>query len=139
MATSKAVRERVAELRDTIRYHDERYYGDDAPEISDGDYDDLMRELRDLEAAHPDLVTEDSPTQRPGAAQVPTPFSEVRHLQPMLSLDNAFSRDDLLAWGERLARIVPSRSPISASPSSTASRSRSCTRRAGSCAAPRAA
>src|SRR6185312_13994617 len=106
MATSKAVRERVAELRDTIRYHDERYYGDDAPEISDGDYDDLMRELRELEAAHPDLVTGDSPTQSPGAAQVPTPFSEVRHLQPKLSLDNAFSRDDLIAWGERLARIV---------------------------------
>ena len=62
--------------------------------------------LRELEDSHPDLVTDDSPTQRPGAAQVPTPFSEVRHLQPMLSLDNAFSRDDLLAWGERLARIV---------------------------------
>src|SRR5437868_2928463 len=65
-----------------------------------------MRELRELEAANPELVTDDSPTQRPGAAQVPTPFSEVRHLQPMLSLDNAFSQDDLLAWGERLARIV---------------------------------
>src|SRR3954466_4654202 len=104
MATSKAVWERVAELRDTIRYHDERYFGEDAPEISDAEYDALMRELRELEAAHPDLVTDDSPTQRPGAAQVPTPFSEVRHRQPMLSLDNAFSRDDLLAWGERLAR-----------------------------------
>src|SRR6478735_3773396 len=103
---SKQVKERAAELRDTIRYHDERYYGDDAPEITDGDYDLLMRELRELEAANPELVTDDSPTQRPGAAQVPTPFSEVRHLQPMLSLDNAFSRDDLLAWGERLARIV---------------------------------
>src|SRR6476660_9142663 len=106
MATSKAVRERVAELRDSIRYHDERYYGDDAPEISDADYDDLMRELRTLEAEHPDLVTPEAPTQRPGAATVPTPFSEVRHLQPMLSLDNAFSREDLVAWGERLARIV---------------------------------
>src|SRR3954466_6316607 len=103
---SKQVKERAAELRDTIRYHDERYYGDDAPEISDGDYDDLMRELRELEAAHPDLVTEDSPTQRPGAAQVPTPFSEVRHLQPMLSLDNAFSREDLVAWGDRIGRLV---------------------------------
>ena len=103
---SKQVTERVAELRDTIRYHDERYYGQDAPEISDGDYDDLMRELRELEAEHPDLVTADSPTQRPGAATVPTPFSEVRHLQPMLSLDNAFCPEDLVAWEERLARIV---------------------------------
>jgi DNA ligase (NAD+) len=105
MASSE-VTERVAELRDTIRYHDERYYGQDAPEISDAEYDDIMRELRELEAAHPDLVTDDSPTQRPGRAQLPTPFSEVRHLLPMLSLDNAFSREDLLAWGERLARIV---------------------------------
>src|SRR6478672_858187 len=103
---SKQVKERAAELRDTIRYHDERYYGDDAPEITDGDYDLLMRELRELEAANPELVTDDSPTQRPGAAQVPTPFSEVRHLQPMLSLDNAFSSEDLAAWEERLARIV---------------------------------
>src|SRR3954467_295812 len=106
MATSKAVRERVTELRDTIRYHDERYFGEDAPEISDAEYDTLIRELRELEAEHPELVTDDSPTQRPGAAQVPTPFSEVRHLQPMLSLDNAFSSEDLVAWEERLARIV---------------------------------
>ncbi len=103
---SKEVTERVAELRETIRYHDDRYYAEDAPEISDAEYDDLMRELRDLEAAHPDLVADDSPTQRPGAPSVPTPFSEVTHLQPMLSLDNAFSRDDLVAWGERIARLV---------------------------------
>src|SRR6476660_8132136 len=103
---SKQVTERVAELRDAIRYHDERYFGQDAPEISDAEYDDLMRELRELEAEHPELVTADSPTQRPGAATVPTPFSEVRHLQPMLSLDNAFSSEDLAAWEERLARIV---------------------------------
>jgi DNA ligase (NAD+) len=103
---SKAVTARVAELRDVIRHHDERYFGEDAPEISDAEYDDLMRELRALEDEHPELVDADSPTQRPGAPQVPTPFSEVRHLQPMLSLDNAFSRDDLVAWGDRLARIV---------------------------------
>src|SRR5260221_14741828 len=97
---SKQVTERAEELRDSIRYHDERYFGQDAPEISDADYDDLMRELRTLEAEHPDLVTPESPTQRPGAATVPTPFSEVRHLQPMLSLDNAFSPEDLVAWEE---------------------------------------
>ncbi len=104
---SKEVTERVTELRESIRYHDERYYGADDPEISDAEYDDLIRELRDLEAEHPDLVTADSPTRRPGAARVPTPFSEVTHLQPMLSLDNAFSREELLAWGERIARLVP--------------------------------
>ena len=103
---SKAVTERVAELRDTIRYHDDRYYADDAPEISDADYDDLMRELRALEADHPELADAESPTQRPGAARIPTPFSEVTHLQPMLSLDNAFSREDLVAWGERIAKLV---------------------------------
>ncbi len=103
---SKTVTERVAELRAAIRYHDERYFGRDDPEISDADYDDLMRELRELEAANPDLVTADSPTQQPGRARVPTPFSEVRHLQPMLSLDNAFSEEELTAWGERIAKLV---------------------------------
>ena len=106
MVASKQTVERVAELRDLIRYHDERYYGHDEPEVSDAEYDDLLNELRALEADHPELVTDDSPTQKPGAARVPTPFSEVRHLQPMLSLDNAFSRDELLAWGERIAKLV---------------------------------
>ncbi len=102
----KQITERVAELRDLIRYHDERYYGHDEPEVSDAEYDDLLNELRGIEADHPDLVTADSPTQSPGSAQVPTPFSEVRHLQPMMSLDNAFSRADLFAWGERIAKLV---------------------------------
>ncbi len=98
---------RAAELRDEIQYHNERYYGHDEPEVSDAEYDALVRELQALEAEYPDVVTTDSPTQRPGAAPIPTPFSEVRHLRPMLSLDNAFSHDELIAWGERLARLVP--------------------------------
>ena len=106
MVASKQAIERGAELRDLIRYHDERYFGHDEPEVSDAEYDDLLNELRGLEADHPELVTDDSPTQKPGAARVPTPFSEVRHLQPMLSLDNAFSRDDLFAWGERIGKLV---------------------------------
>ena len=109
MATPKQTVERSEELRELIRYHDERYYGHDEPEVTDAEYDDLLNELRDLEAAYPDLVTADSPTQKPGAARAPTPFSEVRHLQPMLSLDNAFSRDDLVAWGERIGRAVTER------------------------------
>ena len=106
MVASKQTVERAAELRDLIRYHDERYYGHDEPEVSDAEYDDLLNELRAIETGHPELVTEDSPTQKPGAARVPTPFSEVRHLQPMLSLDNAFSREELLAWGERIGKLV---------------------------------
>lgn len=102
----KGVARRAAELRDEIRYHDERYFGHDEPEISDAEYDALVLELRAVEAEYPDLVTPESPTQRPGAAAVPTPFSEVRHLQPMLSLDNAFSRGDLDAWGDRIAKLV---------------------------------
>ena len=105
MASQKLVG-RVDELRDTIRYHDERYFGHDDPEISDAEYDELMVELRAIESEHHELVTDDSPTQRPGATRVPTPFSEVQHLQPMLSLDNAFSRDELFAWGERIGKLV---------------------------------
>ena len=122
-------RARATELREAIQYHNERYFGHDEPEISDAEYDALVRELRALEAEHPELVTEDSPTQRPGAAPIPTPFSEVRHLRPMLSLDNAFSREELVAWGERLGRLVAgTRSRTSVSRSWTASRSRCSTR-----------
>ncbi|MEP6625053.1 MAG: NAD-dependent DNA ligase LigA [Acidimicrobiia bacterium] len=106
MAAPKAQVRRSAELAEQIRYHDERYYGHDEPDVTDAEYDELLNELRAIEAEFPDLVTDDSPTQKPGAAMVPTPFSEVRHLQPMLSLDNAFSRDDLEAWGERIGRLV---------------------------------
>jgi DNA ligase (NAD+) len=107
VSAPKDVVDRAAELRDEIEYHNERYFGHDEPEISDAEYDALVLELRALETEYPDVVTADSPTQRPGAAPVPTPFSEVRHLRPMLSLDNAFSRDELVAWGQRLARLVP--------------------------------
>jgi DNA ligase (NAD+) len=97
---------RIAQLRDEIRYHDQRYYGLDEPEISDAEYDALMAELRALEEAHPELVTPDSPTQRPGAAAVST-FAPVTHRQRMLSLDNAFTPAELHAWGVRIARVVP--------------------------------
>jgi DNA ligase (NAD+) len=106
MAASKEIVQRAEELRETIRYHNERYFGQDEPEISDAEFDALARELLALEADHPEIVTADSPTQGPGAASIPTPFSEVRHLQPMMSLDNAFSRDELVAWGQRIARLV---------------------------------
>ena len=95
---------RVAELSALIRHHDERYYGLDAPEISDAEYDELMRELRSLEEANPDLASPDSPTQRVGAAVLGATFAPVTHRVPMTSLDNAMDTDELTAWGERIAR-----------------------------------
>jgi DNA ligase (NAD+) len=94
----------IDELREQIRYHNARYYELDEPEISDAEYDELVRRLLALEGEHPELITEDSPTQRPGGAVT---FSPVAHLVPMLSLDNAFDLEDLEAWGKRLERLVP--------------------------------
>jgi DNA ligase (NAD+) len=98
--------ERAEELRLLIDHHNTRYYELDEPEISDAEYDELVGELRRIEADYPELITPDSPTQRPGGA-VSATFSPVTHLVPMLSLDNAFDLSDLLAWGKRLERLVP--------------------------------
>ncbi len=100
-----SVTQRVAELRAQLAYHNDRYYGDDDPEIADAEYDELMRELVALETAHPELVTDDSPTQRPAFAGQSS-FAPVEHLVPMLSLDNAMGADELRAWGERLLKFV---------------------------------
>jgi DNA ligase (NAD+) len=97
---------RAAELRAQVEYHNERYFVFDEPEVSDAEYDALVRELQELEARYPELVTPDSPTQRPGGAPSAT-FAPVTHVVPMLSLDNAFTLEDLLAWGKRLERLVP--------------------------------
>jgi DNA ligase (NAD+) len=82
-AVPKEARERAAELRKQLEYHGHRYYVLDDPEISDVEYDALLNELRDLEAAHAELLTPDSPTQRVGGQPLDK-FEEVRHLQPML-------------------------------------------------------
>ncbi|HUY21934.1 MAG TPA: NAD-dependent DNA ligase LigA [Acidimicrobiales bacterium] len=97
---------RAEELREQIAFHDERYYQLDAPEIADADYDALVRELRAIEDAHPDLVTPDSPTRRVAGAPSPL-FTPVQHRTPMMSLDDAFGIDQLHAWFERMARIAP--------------------------------
>ncbi|MEX2255981.1 MAG: NAD-dependent DNA ligase LigA [Acidimicrobiia bacterium] len=97
---------RAVELRQQIEYHNDRYYLFDDPEISDAEFDVLLRELHEIEAAHPELITPDSPTQRAGVASTGATFAPVRHVAPMLSLDNAFSRDELRAWFERISRIV---------------------------------
>lgn len=95
--------ERISALRGEIRRHEERYYVDAAPEITDGEFDALMAELRALEAAHPELVTTDSPTQRVGG-RIADGFASVRHAEPMLSLDNAYDEADLRAFDERVRK-----------------------------------
>ena len=98
---SKSVRERVTELRAELIEHNYRYHVLDAPTIPDAAYDELFRELQDLESRHPELITSESPTQRVGAAPV-SAFAEVRHGIPMLSIDNAFSDEDITAFDRRV-------------------------------------
>jgi len=103
MLDPEAAAQRHAELSDSLRRANERYYVDDAPEISDAEYDALLRELVAVEAAFPALITPDSPTQGVGVTPGGT-FSEVRHRRPMLSLANAFSHDELRAFDTRVRR-----------------------------------
>jgi DNA ligase (NAD+) len=95
--------ERIRELRDAIRRHEERYYLLDDPEISDEEFDRLLHELERLEAEHPDLVAPDSPTQRVAGRPV-AGFETVEHVAPMLSLDNAYDHEELRAFDERVRR-----------------------------------
>jgi DNA ligase (NAD+) len=97
--------DRVAQLRDQIAYHNKRYYEQDAPEISDADYDALMLELRELEAAHPELLTPESPTQRVGSA-ASARFAKVKHSVPMLSLGNAFNEEDVTDFVDRIRKFL---------------------------------
>ncbi len=105
MTQSPDAAQRAAELRQLIEYHNQRYHQLDDPEISDAEYDALTRELRSLEDSNPDVRTPDSPTQKVGAAPSTT-FAEVRHRVPMMSLDNAFSFEELVAWGKRMERYI---------------------------------
>lgn len=97
------VRDRLAQLRETIRHHDYLYYVKDRPEISDGEYDRLFQELVELEAAHPDLVTPDSPTQRVGAAPL-AELGKIQHERPMLSLDSLVNPEDVRSFDLRMKR-----------------------------------
>jgi DNA ligase (NAD+) len=96
---------RAAELAGLIRYHRERYFNDDDPEISDGEFDELVRELDALVAQHPALDTGDTPLVEVGAP-VSATFAPVHHVVRMLSLDNVFDRDELLAWYARIERVI---------------------------------
>ncbi|HHL39788.1 MAG TPA: NAD-dependent DNA ligase LigA [Deltaproteobacteria bacterium] len=101
----EAARREIEELRRRIEYHNYRYYVLDSPVVSDAEYDRLMRRLEELEAAHPELVTADSPTQRVGAAPVEE-FGTVEHGVPMLSLANAFDEDEVRAFDSRVRKLV---------------------------------
>ncbi|MEY4600628.1 MAG: NAD-dependent ligase LigA, partial [Actinomycetota bacterium] len=103
MAASKRVVARANELRELIAFHNDRYFGDDDPEISDAEFDELVRELRTIETDHPELVPTTSLLDVPGAPRSTT-FAPVTHRMPMTSLDNAMDHDELAAWGERVSK-----------------------------------
>jgi DNA ligase (NAD+) len=108
MKDASESKQRIAELRETINHHNHRYYVLDNPEISDAEYDELMKELRQLESERPELVTTDSPTQRVGAPPVEA-FGVVEHREPLLSLANAFSYEELAAWHNRVSKLLGGR------------------------------
>src|SRR5947209_9916069 len=92
-------------LRDQIRHHEHRYYVLDDPEISDAEFDLLMQQLKKIEAAHPELVTPDSPTQRVGG-KPREGFVKAAHSTPMLSLDNAYNEQEFREWVRRVREVT---------------------------------
>jgi DNA ligase (NAD+) len=106
-----SVRARIEELRRLIRHHEERYYVLADPEIGDAEFDGLVKELEALEREHPELVTPDSPTQRVGGRPVEG-FETAEHLEPMLSLDNAYTEEEVRAFDERVRRGLGAAGPV---------------------------
>jgi len=105
------IEEQIHQLRTQLRHHEYQYHVLDAPEVPDAEYDRLMRELRELETAYPDLVTADSPTQRVGAAPL-SEFGQVKHQVPMLSLDNVFDEESYLAFYKRVQDRLKTVEPL---------------------------
>src|SRR6202162_5980889 len=99
--SSPAIQKKLEALREKIRHHEYRYYVLDDPEMSDADFDKLMNELKRLEAEHPALVTPDSPSQRVGG-KPREGFVKAKHSSPMLSLDNAYTEEELRDWERRV-------------------------------------
>src|SRR3990172_939196 len=97
------------ELRSQVNYHDYLYFVKDAPEISDAEYDELMRRLRAIEEHYPELITPDSPTQRVSGGPVEA-FGVVQHRKPLLSLANAFNFEELRAWHKRVLGLAEAES-----------------------------
>jgi DNA ligase (NAD+) len=110
MARTPSPKKRIEELRRLIRRHMDLYYGTDSPEISDAEFDALVRELSDLETEHPEFADVQSPAEAIGAASFTT-FDPVVHAVPMTSLDNAMDEDELRAWGERVLKGLDGQSP----------------------------
>jgi DNA ligase (NAD+) len=105
--TDKAqAREQIEELRAEIERHNRLYYIDAAPEITDREYDALLRELEDLEKQHPELASTSSPTQRVGGAPLES-FQNVRHSAPMMSLSNTYSKEELVEFDRRIRKLIP--------------------------------
>src|ERR1700674_3111662 len=103
-ATNKDLENKIESLREKIRHHEYLYYVLDQPEVSDAEFDKLMRELKDLEAEHPELITANSPTQRVGG-KPREGFVKVAHSSPMLSLDNTYNEDELRDWERRVHEL----------------------------------
>ncbi|MDE2964325.1 MAG: NAD-dependent DNA ligase LigA, partial [Acidobacteriota bacterium] len=101
MSVKARAEEQIAGLRERIRYHEHRYYVLDDPEIADREFDELVEQLKHLEATHPELVTPDSPTQRVGGKPAEGQVA-VEHTLPMLSLDNAYGESELLDYDRRV-------------------------------------
>src|SRR4051812_43018589 len=103
---AKGPAQEIERLREEIRYHEQKYFVEAAPEISDLEFDRKVARLKELEAAHPELVTADSPTQRVGDKPVEG-LRQVEHRVPMLSIDNTYSIEELRTYGERIAKLLP--------------------------------
>src|SRR5258708_13594530 len=102
---AKTVEQQIEELRDQLRRHEHLYYVLDQPEISDAEYDSMLRSLQELESSHPELLTADSPTQRVGG-KPREGFVKVAHSAPMLSLDNALNEDELREFDRRVRSLL---------------------------------
>jgi DNA ligase (NAD+) len=111
MSVKQKVADEIIALRRQIEYHEHLYYVLDAPEIADAEYDKLVNRLKALEAEHPELITPDSPTQRVGG-KPKEGFVKVPHSRPMLSLDNAYSEDELRAWAARVEAALPPKEKV---------------------------
>lgn len=107
----ESIIQQINQLRTSLRHHEHQYHVLDAPEIPDAEYDRLMQQLRDLEAQHPELITNDSPTQRVGAAPLDA-FDQVKHEVPMLSLDNVFDEESYLAFDKRVHDRLKTAEPL---------------------------
>ena len=102
----EAVWEQMEALREEVRHHEQMYYVEDRPELTDAQYDALVNRLKGMEAEHPEMVTTDSPTQRVGG-KPKEGFAKVAHSRPMLSLDNAYDEGELRAWEQRVREALP--------------------------------